>query len=441
MLTLAAFVVAIGVLITVHEWGHYRMAVLAGVKVRRFAIGFGPALLSWRRGADATEFVIGAIPLGGYVRMVDERDGDVAADELPRAFGRRPLGWRAAIVAAGPAANLILAVLLFAVVAWAGGLVPRAVLGTPTPGSAAAVAGLRGGDEVRAVVAAGQRTAIESWPQLQQVLEDDAGGRVELDLDGGRRATLDLTGARPGDLVARRSGLTLQLPPPRILAIEPGSAAAAAGLQIGDVVLGVGGASLDPAAMVAAIRASRGAAVTLRVARAGRTLDATVVPRAERVGGGAASWRIGATLDAQPAMIMVRHGPLQALGDGVARTWEISSLTLCMLGRMVVGRASLSNLGGPLTIADAAGRSAALGWRAYLEFLALVSVSLGVLNLLPLPVLDGGHLLYHAFEALTRRSVPQRVQNWLQQGGLVVIMLMMAIALYNDVARLLGPLH
>ncbi|OIQ76944.1 regulator of sigma-E protease RseP [mine drainage metagenome] len=239
------------------------------------------------------------------------------------------------------------------------------------------------------------------------------------------------------------AGVQLQGPPARIDAVQPDSAAQAAGLSPGDVVLAVGNDAVgDAAALLRMIQHSGGAELSLRVRRGSTELNVALRPRAVAPKPGAAPvWRIGALLGGAVPTTLVRHAPLAALGEGFTRTWELSALTVRTLGRMVLGHASLDMLSGPLTIADYAGRSAELGWLAYLSFLAVVSVSLGVLNLLPIPVLDGGHLLYYAWEAVTRRALPQRVQDVLQQGGVALIAVLMAIALYNDLARLLGPIH
>ena len=451
LITLLAFAFALGVLITIHEYGHYRVAVACGVKVLRFSIGFGKPLLRWTRGADKTEFTLASIPLGGYVKMLDEREGEVAASELPRAFNRQRLSKRAAIVAAGPAANLVLAVVLFAVVALVGVREPVAILGAPPAQSAAAVAGVQGGERVVAVAQDGAQEPVQSWTGLRWTLLNAAmnGDRIALVVEspaGGpqRDIPLDFSNSmRAAENAGFLShyGLHLQSPPAEIQEVVAGGPAQLSGLRAGDRITAVDGKPIATAdALMSAIQKSDGEALSLQVRREGQTFQARLQPKSVEVEGKPV-WRIEAMLGGAVPMVKIERNPLQALQDGVQRTWDLSVLTLKTLGRMVIGQASLQNLSGPVTIADYAGKSAELGWVAYVSFLAVVSVSLGVLNLLPLPVLDGGHLLYYAYEGLTRRSVSQRWQERLQQGGLAVIAMMMAIALYNDLARLLGQMH
>ncbi|MGC8806287.1 MAG: RIP metalloprotease RseP [Thiomonas sp.] len=451
LITLLAFAFALGVLITIHEYGHYRVAVASGVKVLRFSIGFGKPLLRWTQGADKTEFVLAAIPLGGYVRMLDEREGEVAEAELPRAFNRQSLSRRAAIVAAGPAANLLLAVALFAVVAMVGVREPVAILGAPPAQSPAALAGVQGGERVTAIAQAGTTQEVKSWTDLRWKLLNAAmnGDRLDLIVQSPaqtlqRQIPLDFSassGAAESAGFLTSFGLHLQSPPAEIREVVAGGPAQRSGLRAGDRITAVDGKPTTTAdALMRAIQQSGGKVLQLQVRRGDAVFSAQLQPTSVLVGGKRV-WRIEALLGGDIPTVKVERNPLQALQNGAQRTWDLSVLTLKTLGRMVIGQASLQNLSGPVTIADYAGKSAELGWMAYLSFLAVVSVSLGVLNLLPLPVLDGGHLLYYAYEGLTRRSVSQRWQERLQQGGLAVIATMMAIALYNDLTRLLGQMH
>ena len=456
LLTLLAFVVTLGVLIVVHEWGHYRVAKACGVKVLRFSVGFGRVLLRRRRGPDATEFTLSALPLGGYVRMLDEREGPVAPHERLRAFNNRPLLQRTAIVAAGPAANFVLAVLLFALVNVIGVDEPRPVLGTPLAGSLAERAGMRAGDWVQAASVDGQGwTDVQSLPELRwQLTRAVADGRKlylrvsDAHGHGHRELVLDTDGLGSADLDAqllRKVGLGGPYSEPLLGELSPGGAGAAAGLKRGDRVLTVDGQPAgDAASLRERIRASAQGVdgdlarpMQWQIERAGQVLSLEVRPRIVRDGNQRLG-RIEAMVGSAPELVTVRHDPLQALWLGARRTWEVSALTLGTFGRMLVGEASLKNLSGPITIADYAGQSAQLGLTAYLSFLALVSVSLGVLNLLPLPMLDGGHLMYYLFEGLSGRPVSEWWLRQLQRAGVLVMLLMMALALSNDMARLAG---
>lgn len=460
MLTVIAFLVALSLLIAIHEYGHYRVAVACGVKVLRFSIGMGRPLWRWTPKGGETEFVIAALPLGGYVKMLDGREGDVPAADAHRAFNHQSLSKRTAIVAAGPLANLALAVVLYAVVNWTGVQQPRALLAQPPSGSIAAQAGLQARDWVQAAQhvdavggTSGPLQPVRSFEDLRwHIITATLAQRDVLlhitqpDGHRARQVLLPLAALDARDMDAQlqqRIGILSPWSAPHMGTIMTGSPAEAAGLRSGDVVQRVDGQDIVDAAHLrlliqSAVDKGNPHIQQWDILRDGAALRLPVTP--ERIDGpdGTTRGRVGAYIGTAPEMVTVRYGLWEGLTAALQKTWEVSALTLKMIGRMVLGQASLQNLSGPLTIADHAGKSASLGLVQYLVFLALISVSLGVLNLLPLPVLDGGHLLYYLWEAVTGRPVSEWWVQRLQRVGVALLLVMMIIAFFNDINRLWG---
>ena len=441
---LLAFAVTLGVLVVFHELGHYLVARLVGVKVLRFSVGFGRILWSRRVGRDRTEWALSAVPLGGYVKMVDEREGEVAPSDLGRAFNRQPVWKRIAIVSAGPAANLVLAVLLFAGTYVAGIPGERAILAAPPASSPAAVAGLEPFDHVVAV----NDEAVLSWQDLRWRLLKASGNDdaiVTVDRSGVRsQHTLSLLTLRRDDWEGNfvsALGLKIDLGPPRVNEVLPGRPAAVAGMRAGDEIVAIDGQIVRSPSEVAAItNAHPGERLAFTVRRDGMQQDIALMPEASEQDGrkiGLAGMR----LSVDPAAVArigttVRYGVGDAVVQGARKTWELSLFTVKMLGRILTGQASLKNVSGPLTMADYAGQSAQAGILTFIGYLALISISLGVLNLLPVPLLDGGHLMYYLAEIIKGGPVPDRVLEVGQRIGMAVLAMLMALALFNDLSRL-----
>ena len=447
---LGAFALALGLLIVVHEAGHFVVARWCGVKVLRFSVGFGKPILSRRFGPDRTELALGAFPLGGYVKMLDEREGEVDAAELPRAFNRQSVWKRFVIVLAGPVANFMLAIVMYWVLFVHGVEEPRPLLGKPVAQSIAERAGFQEGELVRSI----DGQAIATWQELRWELLQRAlaKGSATLEVINKRQeisfrrielASLD-TSDLEGDILLQ-TGFRFYRPhlPPVIGRIAPGGVADLAGLREGDRILAIDGEAIaDWAQVVAVIREAPGRSLRLDAGREGRTLNLSVTPaaaddRGKRIG------RIGIgvreqEIDRTAVMQIVRYGPVAALGKAAGQTWETSVFSLAMLGRMIVGEVSWKNLSGPVTIADYAGQSAKMGLSYYIKFLALISISLGVLNLLPIPLLDGGHLMYYIVEIIKGGPVSERVMEIGQQIGLALLAMLMAFAFYNDINRLVS---
>ncbi|HET8584597.1 MAG TPA: RIP metalloprotease RseP [Casimicrobiaceae bacterium] len=446
LIKILAFALTLGVLVVFHELGHYLVARLAGVKVLRFSVGFGGIVWSRRFGRDRTEWALSWIPLGGYVKMADEREAPVSAGDLSRAFNRQSVGVRMAIVAAGPIANLLLAVVLFSATYVMGIPGQDAVLADPPPASAAAAADVRAGDRVVAV----DGEPVGSFQELRwRIVRAQGHDDVVLSLVRDASATpitrdLSLvamtTSDWEGDPLALL-GLRVDLGPPLVDQVLPDTPAAKAGLEAGDRILAIGGVDMHSPADVANLtHAHPGETLVYTIKRGDATRDVridveSVDQNGRRVG------QAGVRLRADPAAalrhsVVVRYGLGDAIVQGARKTWELSAFTVRMLGRIATGDASLRNISGPITMADIAGQSALAGPLVFLSYLALISISLGVLNLLPVPLLDGGHLLYYLAELIKGSPVSDRALEVGQRIGMAMLFMLMALALFNDVSRL-----
>ena len=448
--TIVAFIIALGSLILIHELGHYLVARALGVKVLRFSIGFGRPLVSWEYGADRTQWMIAAFPLGGYVKMVDEREGPVAPADLPRAFNRQSVWRRIAIVAAGPIANFLLAIAVYWLLFVSGMPGLRPVVDAPPPGTAAHAAGFKHGETLTRVGPEPVATWQDArWALLQHAVNReqvrievaDSKGYIEMrNLDLSKVTAEDLD----GDFL-RAIGLQRLNPPiePVLGQVVAGGAAERAGLRAGDRIVALDGEDVAHwQDVVAAVRARPGQRLELIVDRDGARTKVHVTTDSITEGTRSIG-RIGAAPRTDPeavraSMTEVRYGVGESLLRAVAKTWETSLFSLRMLGKMLLGQISLKNLSGPITIADYAGQSAQVGWIAYLSFVALISISLGVLNLLPVPLLDGGHLMYYVIEIFKGKPVSERAMQIGQHIGMAVLFTLMLLALYNDVNRLIS---
>ena len=448
--TIVAFIVALGVLIVVHEYGHFLAARWCGVKVLRFSVGFGRPLAVMRLGKDQTEWVLSIVPFGGYVKMLDERDASVDPAELGRAFNRKSVWHRVAIVVAGPLFNFLFAILVYMGLYMHGLPEARPVVAEPSAGSVAKISGFHSGDTVRQI----DEHAISTWQDFRWRLLQGALERKTLAVEVLNTKQeisilqIDLRGLSGNDVendLLERLGFKLHRPmlAPVLGKVVAGSVAETAGLLPGDLIEFADGRKIDSwDALVQAIRVKPGQSIKLAVARSGRKLTIDVIPEIagtneQRFG------RIGVAPNVPPEhanqiFVHVSYGPLESLARSIEKTYGISLFSLKMLGKMLTGEVSWKHLSGPVTIADFAGQSAQLGAVSYLMFLALISISLGVLNLLPIPLLDGGHLMYYCVEILKGSPVSERAMELGQRVGLTLLLVMMAFAFYNDINRLLS---
>lgn len=444
-LDLAYFLAALAILITVHEFGHFWVARRLGVKILRFSVGFGRPLLRYRRNLDSTEYVLAAIPLGGYVKMLDERDEEqeVPPAQLHLAFNRQPLWRRFAIVLAGPLFNFLFAILAYWAVFMAGESGLRAVVEAVEPGSIAAQAGFRSGDELLRVANRDATLWENAVFALMAESVHDRDLQIRVRDASGREQDRRIVAGRLTDLsedanVLGRIGL--QPRRPRLDAVVgqvvKGEPADRAGLRSGDRILAADGEPIrDWAHWVDTVQSRPGRELRVEIERAGARQTIWMSPRPVKTGD-ATVGRIGAEVRVE--RVQVRYGPLPALDAAVTRTLDMSRLTLRMIGRMLVGQASVENLSGPIGIAKAAGQTANSGFIAFIKFLAVVSISLGVLNLLPIPILDGGHLFYFAIEWIKGSPLSDYAQLQGQKVGIVLLAALMGLAFYVDLARLVG---
>ena len=446
IVNLLSFIVAISVLVAIHEYGHYLVGRLCGMKVLRFSIGFGKPLWTWIAGKDRTEYCISALPLGGYVKFLDEREGPVAPADEGRAFNHRPVPARIAVLFAGPLFNFLFAIIAYWVLFLNGIPTMKPAVGEVTPDSYAAAAGLEHGDRI---VKVGEREATDWETALVAMLEElVADGTVTLELeaeDGFEKSAVIRVGSdrarltEPGVLF---DGLGFEpwQPPAVVGTVEDESAASAAGIIEGDRIVEIAGNRIASFGDLQRVVSARpGETVSVRLVRDGRERVLDVELGAREVDGRQAGFMgIGINAASGDHWYVRKFGPLAAIGESIERTWNSTGFTVRMLARMVTGEVSIKNISGPINIAQYAGDSAAAGLNAFLTFLALVSISLGVLNLLPVPILDGGQIVYQTVELVKGSPLSDRSQIVGQQVGILALLLLMSFAFYNDIARILN---
>lgn len=445
-----AAIIVLGPLIAIHEFGHFWVARRLGVKVLTFSIGFGPALLKWQA-KDGVEYRLAAIPLGGYVRMADEREGEVPPEDVPKAFNRQPVWARMAIVAAGPLINLFFAIFLFWILFLQSGETLKTVVGTLKPNAPAMMAGLQVGDQIMAVD--GKKTT--DWEAVSYALVDRAGetGTVNMSVQSPnatqpRQIVIAITQYLNNNQDPLSAlGFTPYQPllKPVIGEVSANGAAATQGLKAGDKVVMANNQVINTwQDLVEIVRTHPDTAFAAQVERDNKLVNLTLTPRMERDEFGNKEGKLGIGLQQQeikipPQYIQQRQYDVwTALVKACQKTYSLISMTLSSLGKMIMGLIGLDNLSGPITIAKVAGHSAEIGWQATLGFMALLSVSLGVLNLLPIPVLDGGHLVYYAIEGVMGRPVSEQIQQVGLKVGIAMMGSLMLLAIFNDLSRLFG---
>ena len=449
LFSILSFVVALSILVAVHEFGHFWVARKLGIKVLRFSIGFGKPFWVHRFGKDNTEFAIASVPLGGYVKMLDEREGDVDPAEVNRAFNRQSLATRFAVVLAGPMANFIFAILIYWLMYMAGISGIKPVIGELTPGFAAELSGFQTGDEI--IEIAGRETP--TWNStvitlLRQIVMDNQ--MIDVTLKTGdeqyRTVQLDLRGHEisigRANLLKEIGFVPYRPPIPAVIGLlEPKGVAEKAGFEVGDkVILSDNKPINEWSDWVKTVRDHPGQLMKIKVERNGKLILLDLVPKKVEAEGKIYG-RIGAGVyisdDIKAARRSVQqYSVIKALWVGAVRTWDISTLTLKMFWKMLIGKVSLENISGPITIADYAGQTASIGWMPFFTFIALVSISLGVINLVPIPLLDGGHLMYYVVEFFKGSPVSENAEIIGQKIGIILLVGLMMLAFYNDFVRL-----
>ena len=447
--TALAFIVALGMLVTIHELGHYLVASWCNVKILRFSVGMGKVVYSRKFGADQTEWALSILPLGGYVKMLDAREqniDEISEQDLPREFNRQSVWKRIAIVAAGPIANFIFAIVLFAVLYMIGIPEPVAKIRVPSETSTAYLAGLRHGDIINTVNGENIQTWLELRWKLLQLGLDKLDAKVGLKRVNKDRSSsfdqmeisLPLSQLSNKDLESDftvKMGFALARPDAILGVVMENGPASLAGLKEGDKIVEVDGKPLlDGLDFLEIINASPSKKLLLLVRQGAQEFEVNITPESH-VDNGQKIGRIKVQLMLAPDMLIIPIGPVDAIFKGVQKTWETSILTFKMIGKMLTGEVSWKNVTGPITIADYAGKTSSAGMISYFSFIALISISLGVMNLLPIPVLDGGHLLYYSLEVLTGKPVSERFSGVAQRVGVALLMSLMALAFFNDIVR------